>query len=374
MRQLYKKFFLRIDDKNQQKNIPISMKSETFVFLNDILQTPSPSGFEIGAAKQYDNFMRKYVDEVFTDSMGNVIAHKKQKGSKKLMLIAHADEVGFMVTYIDNNGFIYFQPIGGIDVNLLPGIQVEIHNKCGKVIGVIGKKPKHLLKKDDGAQQLRFEDLWIDIGATSRDDAQSHVQIGDFITYKSSVIELCNNLLSSKSLDDKIGVAVLAAVAINLFGKESKYDLYLVASSQEELGARGSITVTNRIMPDECIAIDVTHANDYPHMLPFLSGEIKLGKGAVIALGPNISSLIGGRLKRLATEKEYKQQIQAIPYPTGTDARQVQVTGNGIPTALISIPCRYMHSPVEVVSTDDFDSVVNTLTDYCLLNNDETEI
>ncbi len=342
------------------------MDAKILDLLDLLLQSPSPSGHEMPVATEFCKFIEKYVDEVQVDSMGNVIAHKKNIGAEKLLLISHADEVGFMVTYIDNRGYLYFQPIGGIDVNLLPGLQVEIQDVRGKVMGVVGKKPKHLIKKDDGNQQLRFEDLWIDIGVKDKIDAEKYVHIGDYITYKPSITKMPNNLLTSKSLDDKAGLAVIAEVAMFLNAHATKYDLYFVASTQEELGTRGATIVANRILPDKCIAIDVTHANDYPHITPFRSGEIKLGNGAVIAVGPNINGHMANALENIAKQYNFAYQIEAISTPTGTDARQVQISGTGVSTALVSIPCRYMHSPIEIVSLDDIDSAANIITKYCL--------
>ena len=342
------------------------MDTKVLDLLDLLLQSPSPSGLEISVTSEFRKYIEEYVDEVQYDSMGNVIAHKKNIGAENLLLISHADEVGFMVTYIDNRGYLYFQPIGGIDVNLLPGLQVEIQDVRGRLIGVIGKKPKHLIKKDDGNQQLRFEDLWIDIGAKDKTEAETYVHIGDYITYRPSITRMPNNLLTSKSLDDKVGLAVLAEVATRLNQQKIKYDIYIVASTQEELGTRGAVIVANRILPDKCITIDVTHANDYPHIAPYRSGEIKLGYGAVIAIGPNINGVMAMSLENIAKQNDFAYQIEAIASPTGTDARQIQISGTGVSTALISIPCRYMHSPIEVVSIDDIDSAANIISTYCL--------
>lgn len=342
------------------------MQNKVDDLLRLMLESPSPSGSETSVTNSFSEFMKEFVDEVYSDSMGNVIAHKKKTGAKSLMLISHADEVGFMITHIDNRGFLYFQPVGGIDVNLLPGLQVEIHDARGKIIGVIGRKPKHLQKKEDANQQIRFEDLWIDIGAKDKTDAESYVHIGDYATYKASVTKQLNNLITSKSLDDKIGLAVIAEVATRLHHQDVKYDLYFVASTQEELGTRGATIVANKIKTDKCIAIDVTHATDYPHMTPFRSGEIKLGNGAVIAIGPNINQELSTTMENIAQSNGICYQLEAIPFPTGTDARQIQISGTGVLTALVSIPCRYMHSPVEIVSIDDVNSAVEIITGYCL--------
>lgn len=332
-------------------------------FLKEVLLKPSPSGFEHHVTNIFRNYMEFLSYRTEIDIMGNVIAYKKGEGAYKLMLIAHADEVGFMVTYIDNKGYLYFQPIGGVDVELLPGIQVEIYGKRSRTVGVICKRLRRISIKET-CQQMRFEDLWIDIGAKDKDDAMKYVQVGDFITYKTNIELLPNNLILSRALDDKIGLAVLAEVASYVQGKKTKCDIYFVASVQEELGFRGATSVANKINPDECIAIDVTHATDCPQDTPFLSGEINLGDGAVIAIGPNINQTISTKMLQTADERSIKRQIEAIPRTTATDARNVQVSGNGVRTALLSIPCRYMHSPVEIVSMDDFHSAINILIGF----------
>ena len=234
----------------------------------------------------------------------------------------------------------------------------------GLVTGVIGKKPIHLQDKSENTKQLEPEDLWIDIAAKDKADAQSKVQIGDVATLQGNPVQLNDTLLLSKSLDDKIGLAVLMGLAQNLQTLQTDKDIYLVASVQEELGARGAKMITEAIRPDIGIAIDVTHATDYPTMSPAKDGDISLGKGAVIPMGPNMSKGINQQLISLAKSNGIPYQIEAIARPTGTDAREIQVAGTGIRTGLISIPCRYMHTPSEVVSLADADSAIALLSAY----------
>ena len=281
------------------------------------------------------------------------------------MLAAHADEVGLMVTYIDDNGFLFFQEIGGIDTNILPGQRVEIHNRHGVVTGIIGKKPIHLQKRDTKAKDYDAEDLWIDISAKDKEDAEKVVEIGDYITYQTQPLTLNQDFWTSKALDDKVGLLMLIELAKALDGKLPAMDVYFVATVQEELGARGVRTATLGINPDFGIAIDVTHATDYPTCSPQKSGEIKLGNGIVIAKGPNIDSVMGGMLIELAKQQNIRYQIEPIARPTGTDANSMQISGTGIKTALLSIPCRYMHSPNEIVSLLDVNEGVRLLAHFC---------
>ena len=334
--------------------------------LKDLLMTPSPSGSEQPIIKKMAMFLKDYIDELTIDNYGNLIALKYGANSnKKLMLAAHADEVGMMVTHIDDNGFLSFQEIGGIDTNLLPGQRVEIHNHQGIVTGIIGKKPIHLQDRDAKAKDYDAEDLWIDIAAKDKEEAESKVEVGDYITYQTQPIVLQHDVWTSKALDDKVGLLTLVEVAKSLDGKQPAMDVYFVASVQEELGARGIRTAAIGINPDYGIAIDVTHATDYPTCSPQKSGEIKVGNGIVIAKGPNINKTIGRKLIDLAKQQNIKYQIEPIARPTGTDANFMQVSGTGVKTALLSIPCRYMHSPNEIVSLVDVNEGVRLLTHFC---------
>lgn len=242
---------------------------------------------------------------------------------------------------------------------------MEIHNHQGVVTGIIGKKPIHLQDRDAKAKDYDAEDLWIDIAAKDKEEAESKVEVGDYITYQTQPVVLQHDVWTSKALDDKVGLLTLVEVAKALDGKQPAMDVYFVASVQEELGARGIRTAALGINPDYGIAIDVTHATDYPTCSPQKSGEIKVGNGIVIAKGPNINKTIGRKLIDLAKQQNIKYQIEPIARPTGTDANFMQVSGTGVKTALLSIPCRYMHSPNEIVSLVDVNEGVRLLTHFC---------
>lgn len=339
--------------------------------LFDILPIASPSGDEMLLLNKFASFMALFVDEVKIDTSGNVIAHKKGNGKHKIMLIAHSDEVALMVTYIDDKGFVYFQEVGAIDTNVLPEQKVEIHHGNKIVYGVVGKKPLHLQKKDEAAKDWEPDELWIDIGAKDKQDAEANVQVGDYITYRTDPMMLGNNVVTSKSLDDKTGIVALMAVAQRLSKVKIDDDIYFVASVQEELGGRGARTATLMIEPEIGIAVDVTHATDYPSMSPVKSGNIQVGGGVVIAKGPNVNKSLGSQLFALAKKSHLSLQIEPISHPTGTDANLVQVAGRGVKTALLSIPCRYMHMPNEVVSLTDIGSMVDLLEYFCQADHSE---
>lgn len=326
-----------------------------------LLEASGPSGYEEQIIDLFRSFIAPYVDEVSVDVNGNCIAHKKGTG-KKVMLVAHADEVGLMVSYIDDKGYVYFKEIGGIDTNLLPGQRVSIAGRNGTVVGIVGKKPIHLQEKADGCKELNPEDLWIDIGAKNKEEAERCVCIGDCIVYNTEPISMANALVAAKSLDDRAGLAVLLGVAQEVATIDA--DIYFVASVQEELGARGIQSIVGKIAPDVGIAVDVTHATDYPSMSVVKDGDIKLGEGAVIAVGPNMHKGVSNKLLDIASANHLKSQIEAISRPTGTDAREIQVSEAGVMTGLISIPCRYMHTPNEIISLNDIKAAVSLLSIY----------
>lgn len=339
------------------------MDKELKEVLFQSLNMTAPSGSEEQVTSLFCDFVSTYVDEVSTDANGNCIAHKRGSG-QKIMFMAHADEIGLMVSYIDDRGFLYFKEIGGIDTKMLPTQRVSIIGKNGLIKGVIGCKPIHLQDKSDNNKELSPEDLWIDIAASCKEDAQAKVQIGAVATFESNATNLSDTLILSKSLDDRIGLAVLMGLAQNLPHIATDADIYFVASIQEELGARGAKMITESIRPDIGIAIDVTHATDYPSMSPAKDGDISLGKGPVIPFGPNMTKGINQLLASIADSKAIPYQIEAIAKTTGTDAREIQVAASGIKTGLISIPCRYMHTPSEVVSLADTDNAISLLLEY----------
>ncbi len=332
-------------------------------FLNNILQLSSPSGSEESVTKSFGDYVSSFVDEVLYDVYGNCIAHKKGNG-EKVMLVAHADEIGLIIRYIDDNGFLYFDEIGAIDTSILPGQKVRISGIHGDVVGVIGKKPIHLQDKDSRSKELNPEDLWIDIAACNKKAALNKVMIGSTGTLVSEPLLLSDDIVVSRALDDKVGLWVLAGVAQTLSNTQTDKDIYLVASVQEELGARGVQTVTQRILPDVGIAVDVTHATDYPLMSKVKDGDIALNKGVVIPLGPNMHKKLSEQFMLIAQEENILHQVEVFARPTSSDARTIQQVGIGIKTGLISIPCRYMHTSNEMVSLKDAESAIQLFSNY----------
>ncbi|GJG69150.1 hydrolase [Prevotella lacticifex] len=335
--------------------------------LLDILAIPSPSGNEQLLTKKFADFVAPMVDRVTVDTIGNVIAYRKGNGSgKRVMIVAHADEVAMMVTYIDDNGFVHFQEVGAVDTNILPEQIVEIHHVGKTVAGVIGKKPLHLQEKSEYAKDWATEELWIDLGVKSKAEAEKLVEVGDYITYKTQPFFLQSNNIVSKSLDDKSGLAVMMEVAQCLKDESVDDDIYFVASVQEELGARGAQVAAQSIKPDIAIAVDTTHAVDYPSVSPERIGDISLGKGVVVTKGPNIDLSLAQQLTKIARESDINFQLQAISHQTGSDINPIQLVEAGVKTALLSIPLRYMHSPNEVACLEDMMSAGELLKKFCM--------
>ena len=322
----------------------------------------SPSGYERDVQSVFKEAIIPYVDGIEIDVLGNVIAKRYgPEGSLKVMLSAHCDEIGFLVSSIDDRGFLYAQEIGGIDTELLPGRRIDIHTSNGIEHGIFGKKAIHLTK---GEKKKEYEicDVWIDIASASKKETENRVQIGDYATFAKDVIFYKNGQVASASADDRIGVWTLVETAKILAGKELNCSVFFVSSCQEELGARGAKIAADYIHPDIAIAIDVTHATDYPTADTRLAGDIKLGEGAVITMGPNINAELCNQLK--ANVDDILVQYEVIARPTGTDANVIQLSSGGVKTGLVSIPCRYMHTPYEVVSLNDARFAAQLLSNY----------
>ncbi|MDR0659977.1 MAG: M42 family metallopeptidase [Prevotellaceae bacterium] len=343
-------------------------------FFIELLESPSPSGFEQNTQNIFKRFTTEHADEVQTDKNGNVFAIKRGKGKKRIMLIGHGDEIGLMVKYVTDDGYIHFVPIGGIDLHILQGSKIDIHTKNGAIRGVIGRKPWHLMRKEDAERQLTMEELWIDIGAKDKTEALNMVSIGDPITFAKGVDFLPNGLITSKAIDNKVGIFIVAAVIQALKEKETDASIYAVSGVQEEISYKGSHTSTFQIAPDIGIAVDVTHATDYPSMDKRAFGDIKINGGAVIARGSRSNPRVFELLTNAADKTEKPYQIESIPADSRTDAEGIHMTREGAASSIVSIPCRYMHTPGEIVSLNDVEATIELLTEFCLSVKDDTNL
>ncbi|HID93360.1 MAG TPA: M42 family peptidase [bacterium (Candidatus Stahlbacteria)] len=342
------------------------MQKESFGFLKELINTISPSGFEEEAMNIWKQRTKNFVDEVRTDVHGNSIGIINEGGTPKVMLAGHIDEIGYMVKYINDEGYIYFSTIGGIDLHLVPGERVWIKTKKGKVLGVIGKKPIHLLEEEERKKVAKIEQLWIDIGVKDAKESKSIVNTGDPAVPAVEFEVLNAENVIGRGFDDKAGAFVVSETLRLVSQNKPKASVYGVATVQEEIGLRGARTSAYGISPDVGIAIDVTFATDFPDMDKKRVGDIKIGGGPVIARGPNINPKIFDLLVKTAEEEKIPYQLEGIPRGTGTDANVIQLTKAGVATGLISIPNRYMHTPVELVSLKDLENASKLLAAFIL--------
>ncbi len=349
------------------------MEERSLAFLKDLLAAPSPSGFEQPAQKVWREYMAPYAERITTDLHGNCIATLHESGSPRVLLAGHVDELGFMVNYINDAGFIFFRTIGGFDLNIIPGRRVRIHTKNGPVPGVTGKKAIHVMTEEDRKKKLEIEDLWIDIGAKDRQEAESLVRVGDPITYAESFEIMRGSIAVSRAFDDKAGSFAVGEVLRLLAGKTFDAAVYAVSTVQEEVGLRGARTSAFGIDPKVGIAVDVTHATDHPDMKRERLGSVKLGGGPAIARGPNISPVVERMLIETAKAEGIPYQLEAAPGGTGTDANAIQLTRAGVATGLVSIPLRYMHTAAEVISLDDLENVSRLLAAFILRVQENTD-
>ncbi len=319
-------------------------------FLIQLIEIPGISGFEQPVSAVIEDTWNNYVDQIKKDKLGNLIAYKKGNARNpiRIMLAAHMDEIGLIVKDIDEKGFVRFTNIGGIDERTLLAQEVIIHGK-EDVFGIIGAKPPHLQSSEERKKTIKMQDLMIDTGY-SKAEAQKRIAIGDPITIRRKSIQLQNNRIAGKSLDDRAGVAVIAECFKELEKIHHQCDVYGVATVQEEVGTRGAITSTFHIAPDIGIAIDVGFG-----ATPELPKDetLELGKGPGLGFGPNIHPKIYERLVQTADDYNIPYQMDLVPEKSGTDAQVMQISRSGLATGLISIPLRYMHTSVETVQIKD---------------------
>ncbi len=339
------------------------MRKESYEFLKEMQETPSPSGFEQPVQRIVRKRMKPFADTIETDVHGNVIVGLNPKGSPRIMLAGHCDQIGLMVNYIDDHGFLFFRAIGGIDPSVLPGSRVTVHTKHGPVDGVLGRKPVHVMKQEERGKKSELREMWVDIGSKDRKETEQVVSVGDPITFRLEMIHLGNELVTSPGFDNKSGTFVVMEVLRRCAGRKLSCALFAVSTVQEEIGLRGAKTSCFGVDPAVGIAVDVTHATDYPDIDKRVNGDLRMGAGPVIAVGANINPPLGALLTKTAKAKRIAYQLEAAPGGTGTDANAIQLTRAGVAAALVSIPNRYMHTQVEVVSLTDLDATAKLIAE-----------
>jgi len=342
------------------------MRKESLDFLQRLVTTPSPSGWEEEIQKVCKAYANRYADKVYKDVHGNQYAVKNPDGKLRVMLAGHVDEIGLMINNIDDKGFLSFVSVGGVDTAILGGQRVVVHGPEGPVPGVIGRTAIHLTEQEDRGKALKVHQMWIDIGAKDKKDAEQVVSVGDPITVDHGFLALRDNKAVARGFDDRVGAFVILETLRLLDKKSIPVALYCVTTVQEEIGLRGAITSSYGCNPHAGIAVDVGHAVDYPSADTKKHGTATIHGGPIIARGPNINPIVGRQLVKVAKDKKIPYQIAAEPRATGTDANAMQLSRGGVATGLLSIPNRYMHSPVELISLTDAENAAKLLAEWVL--------
>ncbi len=341
------------------------MREESMLFLERLLSAPSPSGYEQPAQRIFREYVSPYA-KVSTDMLGNVIAFIPGTGGgekTKVMRVGHSDEIGFLVRYIDENGFIYFGAIGGVDPQITQGRGVRIHTRNGTVPGVTGRKPIHLTDAKERETIVKLDAQYIDIGASNKEEAERLVRVGDPVTFAECMGILHGDRITARGLDDKAGSFVVAEVLrlVAESGEQLSADIYGVSSVQEEVGLRGGKTSAFSINPDVGICVEVDFSTDQPDLDKKSSGDVKLGAGPILPRGANINPALFDVLIQSAESENIPVQFTGLPRATGTDANVMQISRSGVATALVKIPLRYMHTPVEVLALSDVENAIKLI-------------
>ncbi len=341
------------------------MQEESREFLKRLLESPSPSGYEQPIQDVVREWASHHAEKIETDTHGNVDATHNPGGSPIVMLAGHCDQIGLMVQHIDDQGFLFVQPVGGWYRQSLLGQKLTVWSNSGPIQGVLSRKATHLMTSDEKKKVPDWTDVWIDIGANDRKEIEDLIGPGDPVTLDLGFRELRNGMVTAPGLDDKSGLWTVMETLRLLKELNCKAEVHCVSTVQEEIGLRGARTSCYSIKPDVGIAVDVCHSADIPGSDKRQLGDTRLGNGPVVFRGPNVSPVVHERLTSLAEQHEIPIQVRGAPRATGTDANAIQITGDGVATALIGIPNRYMHSPVEVVSTVDLKRASQLLAQFC---------
>ena len=348
--------------------------------LDNLTKIKSPSGKENQMGEYLQSAYKKYVDRIVIDNRGNVFFHKDalhSKNCKNVMILAHMDTIGVMVTHVEENGYLRIDKIGGINNSVLLGKKIEFVKENQIIPGIVGCIPPHVKGNDNISNDM--SELWVDIGARNKEEALKIISIGDYGIISSEPTLLSNNMIGMGALDNKSSLCVMLSVIEKLSNiKFDKLNLSFVASTQEEIGLRGSSAIGHAHSPDIVIVLDVTHSTDFPGMKKAIYGDIKLGEGPVIPISPDTTEEIQNKLKSVASEIGIDYQIQAFSHPIGTDTNSLHKDNIKTKIGLLCIPCRYMHSSYEVVSLIDisgtYQLLIKTISDLNSVVLDEPSI
>lgn len=346
------------------------LDNESQKLLEELIITPSPTGYETKGQKIWKEYLEKYSDRVESDSYGSALARIETNADVATVMIeAHADEIGMVVQHISEKGFVTLNKLGGSDSTIARGKRVYIHNKNGHVTGVVGNTAIHLQdNKNGGGKQPAWKDIYVDIGVSSKEEALELIQVGDPVTYADDLEFLNDEIITGRALDNRIGSFAISQVMRNLYKKKSKLRVNVLAlnSVQEEVGGFGARMMSFRHMPDAAIVTDVTHATDTPGINNKEHGAVRLGEGPTVQHGGANHAAVVSLIGKTASEKEIDIQHEATSIRTGTDTDSIFYQRTGIPSALISLPLRYMHSPVETASLADLENLIKLMTETVL--------
>jgi endoglucanase len=342
------------------------MHPQSLAFLRTLVNTPSPVGHEVRGQRVWLDYVSAFADETFSDAYGNCVAVLNKGGSPRLMLSGHADEIAMAVNFINDEGYLYVRKMGGIDAAITKAQRVTIHTRNGPVKGVVGNVAPHLMKDDKDAKTPKIHDLFIDIGAGNRKEAEALVRIGDPITLTDEFDVLRNDLVVARAFDNRIGTFAVAETLRLLKEKKVKLqaEVCAVSNVQEEVGLLGARQIAYSLKPDVALVVDVTHATDYPTVSKAQHGDVKVGKGPTITHGGCNHPDVVARIESVAAAKKIPLQHEAMSSTSGTDTDAIFWTRGGIASALVSLPNRYMHSPVEVVSLKDLELIPELLAAF----------
>jgi endoglucanase len=342
------------------------MRERSMEFLRTLVNTPSPSGHEAAGQRVWLEYVREYAEETFSDAYGNCVGVVNKGGSPRVMLAAHADEIGLVVNYVDKDGFLYVRKLGGVDPIVARAQRVVVHTRNGPVKGVVGNVAPHLARVEKERKVPEIADLFIDIGVGDRKAAEKVVRVGDPITLTQEFDVLRGDRVMARGLDNRIGTFAVAE-ALRLLAQDSgklEAEVCAVSNVMEEVGLLGARQIAYSVKPDVALVVDVTHATDYPTVSQALHGDVRLGRGPTLTHGGCNHPEVVARLEQVAKKGKIPLQHEAMSATSGTDTDVIFWTRGGIASALVSLPNRYMHSPVEVASLRDLEWIPELLEGF----------
>lgn len=334
------------------------MNDQSRSFLEELIKTPSPSGDEVQLQRKWKDYVSQYADVVETDYAGNVIASINPDSQFKVMLAGHCDEIAFMVTYIDDEGYLYVSKAGGISPKVALGMRLNVLGKNGTIKGVVGIKAEH---HGGAKKEIKIEDIFIDCGFKDKEEALKNIRVGNYAIYNYDYEYLANDGFVGRGLDNRTGAFIVAEVMRRLSEDRPNVGVYSVSTVNEETTMGGAFFAASKISPTFGLACDVTFATDYPGIDNKKYGDVKLGKGPVVSFGSQINNKINELIINVAEENKIEYQIETTPQTTGTDADKIRFSGDGVPVALVSLPLRYMHSPSEHINLKDIENEIELL-------------